>query len=110
MAQQHNDWADITSLDTFPKVLQHNAKHWPEQVAMREKEFGIWREFTWQDYENRVKWMALSLQDLGIGEQDVVGLLGDNDLNGCGVNWLRTRSKAIHWVSIKIPCMKKWRT
>ncbi|EHH1044169.1 long-chain fatty acid--CoA ligase [Vibrio parahaemolyticus] len=78
MAQQHNDWADITNLDTFPKVLQHNAKHWPEQVAMREKEFGIWREFTWQDYENRVKWMALSLQDLGIGEQDVVGLLGDN--------------------------------
>ncbi|EGQ7898823.1 long-chain fatty acid--CoA ligase [Vibrio parahaemolyticus] len=78
MAQQHNDWADITSLDTFPKVLQHNAKHWPEHVAMREKEFGIWREFTWQDYENRVKWMALSLQDLGIGEQDVVGLLGDN--------------------------------
>ncbi|WP_335926797.1 long-chain fatty acid--CoA ligase [Vibrio parahaemolyticus] len=78
MAQQHNDWADITSLDTFPKVLQHNAKHWPEQVAMREKEFGIWREFTWQNYENRVKWMALSLQDLGIGEQDVIGLLGDN--------------------------------
>ncbi|MCX8884584.1 long-chain fatty acid--CoA ligase, partial [Vibrio parahaemolyticus] len=78
MAQQHNDWADTTSLDTFPKVLQHNAKHWPEQVAMREKEFGIWREFTWQDYENRVKWMALALQDLGIGEQDVVGLLGDN--------------------------------
>ncbi|EGQ8520845.1 AMP-binding protein [Vibrio parahaemolyticus] len=78
MAQQHNDWADITSLDTFPKVLQHNAKHWPEQVAMREKEFGIWREFTWQDYEDRVKWMALALQDLGIGETDVVGLLGDN--------------------------------
>ncbi|MBM4815326.1 long-chain fatty acid--CoA ligase [Vibrio parahaemolyticus] len=78
MAQQHNDWADITNLDTFPKVLQHNAKHWPDQVAMREKEFGIWREFTWQDYEDRVKWMALSLQDLGIGEQDVVGLLGDN--------------------------------
>ena len=78
MAQQHNDWADITRLDTFLKVLQHNAKHWPEQVAMREKEFGIWREFTWKDYENRVKWMALALRDLGIGEQDVVGLLGDN--------------------------------
>ncbi|ALR94407.1 long-chain fatty acid--CoA ligase [Vibrio alginolyticus] len=78
MAQQHNDWADTTRLDTFPKVLQHNAKNWPEQVAMREKEFGIWREFTWKDYENRVKWMALALRDLGIGEQDVVGLLGDN--------------------------------
>ncbi len=28
--------------------------------------------------------MALSLQDLGIGEQDVIGLLGITDLNGCG--------------------------
>ncbi|MCA0934109.1 long-chain fatty acid--CoA ligase [Vibrio alginolyticus] len=78
MAQQHNDWADVTSLDTFPKVLQHNAKHWPQEVAMREKEFGIWREFTWKDYEDRVKWMALALEDLGLGDQDVVGLLGDN--------------------------------
>ncbi|MEX3070572.1 long-chain fatty acid--CoA ligase [Vibrio alginolyticus] len=78
MAQQHNDWADVSSLDTFPKVLQHNAKHWPQEVAMREKEFGIWREFTWQDYEDRVKWMALALEDLGLGDQDVVGLLGDN--------------------------------
>lgn len=78
MAQQCNDWADVTTLDTFPKVLQHNATHWPQQVAMREKEFGIWREFTWLDYQNRVKWMSLALQELGIGEGDTVGLLGDN--------------------------------
>ncbi|MBA5763155.1 long-chain fatty acid--CoA ligase [Vibrio sp. 404] len=78
MAQNNNDWADVTTLDTFPKVLQHNATNWPEQVAMREKEFGIWREFTWLDYQDRVKWLALALQDLGVGEGDVVGLLGDN--------------------------------
>ena len=78
MAQQRNDWADVTTLDTFPKVLQHNAANWPQQVAMREKEFGIWREFTWLDYQNRVKWLALALQDLGIGDGDVIGLLGDN--------------------------------
>ncbi|OLQ89711.1 AMP-dependent synthetase [Vibrio ponticus] len=78
MVQQRNDWADIENLDTFPKVLQFNAQFWPNDVAMREKEFGIWREFTWLDYQNRVKWMALALQALGIGETDVVGLLGDN--------------------------------
>ncbi|WP_194436068.1 long-chain fatty acid--CoA ligase [Vibrio fluminensis] len=78
MVQQRNDWADIENLDTFPKVLQFNAQFWPNDVAMREKEFGIWREFTWLDYQNRVKWMALALQELGIGETDVVGLLGDN--------------------------------
>ncbi|WP_375749291.1 long-chain fatty acid--CoA ligase [Vibrio sp. HN007] len=77
MAQQ-KDWADTESLDTFPKVLQHNAKHWPKQISMREKEFGIWREFSWEEYNNKVKWLALALNDLGVGEKDVVGLLGDN--------------------------------
>ncbi|HHF2898377.1 TPA: AMP-binding protein [Vibrio alginolyticus] len=110
MAQQHNDWADITRLDTFPKVLQHNAKNWPEQVAMREKEFGIWREFTWKDYENRVKWMALALQDLGIGEQDVVGLLGDNRPEWVWGELAHMRSKVSRWASIKILCTKRWRT
>ncbi len=64
--------------DTFPKLLAHNAEHWPQDVAMREKEFGIWREYTWLDYANRVKWMSLGLRKLGIGERDTIALLGDN--------------------------------
>lgn len=78
MVKQQNDWADVTTLDTFPKVLQYNALKWPEQIAMREKEFGIWREYSWLDYNNRVKWLSLALLDLGIVEKDVIGLLGDN--------------------------------
>lgn len=64
--------------DTFPKLLMHNAEHWPDDTAMREKEFGIWREFTWLDYANRVKWMSLGLKKLGIDEHETVALLGDN--------------------------------
>ncbi len=78
MVQQRKDWADIDILDTFPKVLQYNAEHWPNDIAMREKEFGIWREFSWLDYQNRVKWLSLALQEFGIGQSDVIGLLGDN--------------------------------
>ena len=36
--------------DTFLKLLAHNAA-FPEQVAMREKEFGIWNAFSWADYQ-----------------------------------------------------------
>ena len=65
-------------LDTFPKLLRHNANNWPTDIAMREKEFGIWNEFTWADYHQRVKWMALGMLELGVVAGDAVALLGDN--------------------------------
>ena len=72
-----NDF-DMGELDTFPKILRHNAKNWPSDISMREKEFGIWNEFTWQDYENRVKWLSLALRKLGVQPKDAIALLGDN--------------------------------
>ncbi len=69
---------EIGQLDTFPKILRHNAQHWGDEVAMREKEFGIWNEFSWGDYRDRVKWMALGLEQLGITAGDTLALLGDN--------------------------------
>ena len=30
-------YPDITRYDTYPKLLAYNAKHWPDEVAMREK-------------------------------------------------------------------------
>ena len=69
---------DMGELDTFPKILQHNAKNWPNDVAMREKEFGIWCEFNWAEYQNRVKWISLALVDRGIKPGDAIALLGEN--------------------------------
>jgi len=69
---------DMGELDTFPKILRHNAKNWPSDVAMREKEFGIWNEFNWQDYQNSVKWISLALRKLGVQPKDAIALLGDN--------------------------------
>jgi long-chain acyl-CoA synthetase len=64
--------------DTFPKVLAYNAKNWPDEIALREKDFGIWNAFTWAQYNDRVKRFACGLAKLGIGKGDVVGLIGDN--------------------------------
>lgn len=69
---------EMGDLDTFPKILRHNAKNWPNDIAMREKEFGIWNEFNWQDYQNRVKWLSLALTELDIKPGDAIALLGDN--------------------------------
>ena len=78
MSSNIPDYADVQSLDTFPKVLAYNARNWGGDVAMREKEFGIWQEFTWKDYNDRVKWMTLGMRALGIGQGDVVGIIGEN--------------------------------
>ena len=69
---------EMGELDTFPKILRHNAKNWPNDIAMREKEFGIWNEFNWQEYSQRVKWISLALRKLGVNPKDAIALLGDN--------------------------------
>lgn len=72
-----NDF-EMAELNTFPKILQFNAQQWPHETAMREKEFGIWNEFTWEDYNNRVKWLTLALLDKDVNKGDAIALLGDN--------------------------------
>lgn len=67
-----------TGLDTFPKLLADNARRFPDAVALREKEFGIWNAFTWGAYNDRVARMALAMAALGVGKDHVVGLIGDN--------------------------------
>jgi long-chain acyl-CoA synthetase len=71
-------YPDLTQHDTFPKVLAYNAANWPEEIALREKDFGIWNAITWAQYHDRVKHFACGLAKLGIGKGDVVGLIGDN--------------------------------
>ena len=47
--------ARVAKADTFPKLLRLNAREHGGAVALREKDFGLWRSFTWADYLNRVR-------------------------------------------------------
>ena len=68
---------------TIPKLfLQQCKKYGTSRIAMREKEFGIWRPITWQDYLNNVKWISLGLIGLGLERGDKVALIGDNRPEG----------------------------
>ncbi len=68
----------VKQADTYPKLLRLNAREHGGEIALREKDFGLWREFTWNDYHSRVKDFALGMMELGIGQGDVIGIIGDN--------------------------------
>ncbi|WP_375775696.1 long-chain fatty acid--CoA ligase [Bradyrhizobium sp. ma5] len=64
--------------DTFPKMLRLNAREHGGEIALREKDLGLWREFTWSDYQTRTHDFALGMVELGLGRGDVIGIIGDN--------------------------------
>src|SRR5659263_669585 len=65
--------------DTFPKLLVRNAEVFGDRkVAMREKEFGIWQEFSWKEYHDHVKYFSLGMVSLGLQAGDKVAIIGDN--------------------------------
>jgi long-chain acyl-CoA synthetase len=65
--------------DTFPKLLVRNADVFGDRkIAMREKEFGIWQEYSWKDYHDHVKYFSLGMVSLGLQHGDKVAIIGDN--------------------------------
>jgi long-chain acyl-CoA synthetase len=74
---------EITKDLTIPKLFYQKAHQYGKnRVAMREKEFGIWRPITWYDYIENVKYLALGLASLGLEEGDKVSMIGDNRPEG----------------------------
>lgn len=74
---------EITKELTIPKLFfEHATKFRKDRVAMREKEFGIWRPITWLDYFENVKYLALGLISLGLEDGDKVSMIGDNRPEG----------------------------
>jgi long-chain acyl-CoA synthetase len=50
----------------------------PDKVAMRYKYLGVWRDVTWSEYLERVRYLALGLTALGVGPGDRVAVIGEN--------------------------------
>ena len=70
---------DAPMNDTLPRLLRSNAaKYGAGKVALREKEFGIWQPYTWQDYFEHVRDFTLGLVVLGLVKGDTISIIGDN--------------------------------
>ncbi|HUV59940.1 MAG TPA: AMP-binding protein [Desulfatiglandales bacterium] len=74
---------EVTKDLTIPQVFLKRCKEYgTEKVAMREKEFGVWLPYTWQDYYERVKYLSLGMVSLGLKRGDKVAMIGDNRPEG----------------------------
>ncbi|MBW1786433.1 MAG: AMP-binding protein, partial [Deltaproteobacteria bacterium] len=64
---------------TLPQlIVKRNELHGAEKVAIREKEFGIWQEYSWRDYCETMKFFGLGILSLGFKPEEVVGMITDN--------------------------------
>jgi long-chain acyl-CoA synthetase len=67
----------------LPKLLLQTARHYGDRkVAMREKEFGIWRPISWRRYLAEVRLLAAGFTALGLERGDKVALIGHNRPEG----------------------------
>ena len=76
-AEPGSTW-DFAVDTTLIRVLARNAEVFPDRVAMREKNKGIWKEMTWRELLDSVISCAAGLESLGFGAGEVMLVLGDN--------------------------------
>jgi long-chain acyl-CoA synthetase len=82
-ADENHPEIEITPDLTIPKLFLRQCKRYSKnKVAMREKEFGVWIPFTWQDYYENVKYLCLGMVSLGLKKGDKVAMIGDNRPEG----------------------------
>jgi long-chain acyl-CoA synthetase len=63
---------------TIPQLLRWRVQHSGDKVALREKDFGRWNNFTWQEYYDHVCKTSLGLEKIGLQADDRLALISDN--------------------------------
>jgi long-chain acyl-CoA synthetase len=63
---------------TIPQLLRWRVDRTGDKVALREKDFGRWCSYTWNDYYDYVRKSGLGLQKMGLKKDDAIALIGDN--------------------------------
>ncbi len=65
---------------TLPQMLREQARRAPDRVAIRQKDFGIWRGVTWRDYLDRATAVGAGFRAMGLAEGGHVAVLSENRL------------------------------
>ena len=65
--------------NTIPKLMRASARKFGSKVALREKDFGVWQNITWEQYYDNVKYFGLGLLALDLREKDKVSILSVNN-------------------------------
>ncbi len=64
---------------TLPRLLLRNTLRYGDgKIALREKDRGIWKSYTWSEYFRIVSQLALVFDALGLKKGDKVAIIGEN--------------------------------
>ncbi|MDB5998799.1 MAG: long-chain fatty acid--CoA ligase [Rhizobacter sp.] len=64
-------------IDTVPRLFQHAVKTRGDAVMLRQKEFGVWKAYSWREVGEIVNDLACGLAALGLQPGDVVSVLAN---------------------------------
>jgi long-chain acyl-CoA synthetase len=67
----------VVAGDTLPQLFRNAVKLRGDSVFMRQKEFGIWRGWSWNDTERAVREVAMGLASLGFAPGDCASILSN---------------------------------
>lgn len=77
-SRQSKHASDLAA-DTLPKYFLKNYRRFQgDKIAMREKDRGIWKSYTWSDYYHNVKFLSLCFISMGLEPGDRVAIIGEN--------------------------------
>ena len=63
---------------TLASLFAARCKELGDAVAHREKDFGIWKSYSWKDYWDHAQWVGLGLRRLGLQRAEVISILSED--------------------------------
>ena len=63
---------------TLPQMLREQAQSHGDRLAIRQKDFGIWKPLTWATYFERAAHFGLGLRAMGLGRAGHLGVISEN--------------------------------
>ncbi len=64
--------------DTAPALFAKTVQRLGDRVAMRQKEYGLWHDISWNEYYHRARCVGSALLSMGLEKGDCVSIIGDN--------------------------------
>lgn len=68
----------VDECTTLCHLFQKRCADLGGRTAHREKDFGIWKSYSWDDYWQHAKWIGLALRKLGLQRGEVVSILSED--------------------------------
>jgi long-chain acyl-CoA synthetase len=66
------------TIETAPLMFKTTVEKYGDRVALRKKEYGLWRDISWNEYYEQARSIGAALISMGLDSGDCVSIIGDN--------------------------------